>query len=1400
MLVVRRTVGRSLIIPAVVNSTPVKATIDTAAMITLVSSSLIPVLPYDAESVILKGIGPQPITGKLVPNTAITIGTAMVRWDVCVIDMTDSIILGLDFLNSCGAIVDLPNMSVTINGESIPATLIKASNQSVSDVLLSRTVKVPPNSNMLLTVEVQSSPKDDYVIVPVRNKCPVLVSNVIGNGPHCIINILNDTGRHVKLKKGTCIGHAEPVDEILDSSSTRDTFDIRQVQLPTNNNRKDLNSTVLPNHLQELYERSSTNLTNKQQSTLKSLLIEFEDVFSKSDLDLGCLTAVKHKIDTKDAPPVKHRMRRTPLGFQDVEQEYLTKLLSAGVIQPSTSEWSSAPVLVRKRDGSVRWCVDYRALNDRTVKDCFPLPIIEDCLDSLQGATTFCTLDLASGYYQIELEESDRKKTAFITRYGLFEHTRMGMGLCNAPATFQRAMQLVLRGLTWNQVLVYLDDVVILGKNFDHCIEGLREALLRFRAHSLKLKPKKCQLFRHEVEFLGKLVSADGIKIAPTKAEAVQKWPVPTNKKELMAFLGFVNYHRDHVPDFAGVTACLYELAHQKDQPVWSDQHEMAFFSIKDLLSNPPCLSYPNPHDTFILDTDASDIAVGAVLSQLQDNKEKVICYASHVLMKPQRKYCTTRKELLAVVKFCRHFRHYLLGRRFILRTDHNSLVWLMRFKHIEGQLARWLEELAQFDMTIVHRSGKKHLNADGMSRIPDRLAGCDCYNAGANVESLPCKGCPYCQRAHTQWDRFLNDVDDVVPLAQRQVTPLEVRTASVDNDAKPDGSTSVSLQGLTASSHDETNSDQLYKTQPYIDGDDNQVNWMQSYSNQDLRFLQLQDPDISPLIAWIESKYKPEDSELRLQGPATRALWLLESCLSISDGVLYYTWMDRSEQNHCLVVPNSLKTEVLQHCHDSRVAGHLGQQKTVERVKQSFLWYRLHSDCIDYVKSCKVCNQNKKAHINPRASLTKFHAGCPMERVHLDILGPFNESESGNRYILMMIDQFSKWVEMAALPDQSALLIAQKFVVHFIVTFGCPLEVHTDQGRNFDGNLFKALCDILEIAKTRTTPYHPSSNGQVERYNTVVLQMIRCYIQKNNKRWDVDLPLLAMALHSMVHRQTGYTPNRLMLGRETIQPIHLLLGTVPNAVKKFDPESWIAHLSRSLNEVHQLARENLRTTQHRQKRDYDLRLSQHKYHAGDLVYKVDSSSKIGHSKKLKSPWIGPYLVVSDNFPIYKIKDRKGESVVHHDRLKRCDDREIPIWLRRMRHEICKEEGVENTTENTDGFEETLHYCGGKPIYDLDLAANASLTDEFKQLFHGPDDINVYKQTSKKESSTNDLSISDSVGPGTPIQGTTSSIQSKSISGVSPKDQANISPTNEEVPTYTRSGRTVRPPARYDDQ
>ena len=229
----------------------------------------------------------------------------------------------------------------------------------------------------------------------------------------------------------------------------------------------------------------------------------------------------------------------------------------------------------------LRYCIDYRALNSKTVKDSFSLPLIEDCLDSLYGKRLLCVLDLCSGYYQIPLEENSRDKTSFSTRFGSYRWTRLAMGLCTAPATFQRAMNLVLRGLTWDQVIVYLDDIIVLGTDFKDTMAALRKVFLRFREHNLKFKPRKCQFFKQEVAFLGKLVNGDGVTISPDKLEVVRKWPVSQNSKQLLSFLGFMNYHRAHISSFAKVSADLYELAHAR-KFIWTDRHQVCFEELKN--------------------------------------------------------------------------------------------------------------------------------------------------------------------------------------------------------------------------------------------------------------------------------------------------------------------------------------------------------------------------------------------------------------------------------------------------------------------------------------------------------------------------------------------------------------------------------------------------------------------------------------------------------------------------------------------------------------------------------------------------------------------------------------------------------------------------------------------------
>ena len=279
-------------------------------------------------------------------------------------------------------------------------------------------------------------------------------------------------------------------------------------------------------------------------------------------------------------------------------------------------------MLVRKKDGGVRWCIDYRALNNVTVKDAFPLPRIEECLDTLAKATYMSTLDLASGYWQLEVAEEDRHKTTFITRHGLSEHICMGFGLCSAPATFSRAMRSVLHGLLWGDVLAYLDDVIVLGLNFKIHLTNLVKVFQRLCLHNLKLKPRKCVLFREEVKFWGKIMSRRGISVNPVNIEKVSDWPIPKNVNEVEIFLGFMNYHREHLKDCAGRAP----LAGGRGRAVpifkWSDCHQVAFEELKNAMSKSPILGFPLADSLFILDTNASDAAIGAELLQIQDGKE----------------------------------------------------------------------------------------------------------------------------------------------------------------------------------------------------------------------------------------------------------------------------------------------------------------------------------------------------------------------------------------------------------------------------------------------------------------------------------------------------------------------------------------------------------------------------------------------------------------------------------------------------------------------------------------------------------------------------------------------------------------------------------------------------------
>ena len=871
----------------------------------------------------------------------------------------------------------------------------------------------------------------------------------------------------------------------------------------------------------------------------------------------------------------------------------------------------------------------------------------------------------------------------------------------------------------------------------------------RFRQYKLKLKPGKCALFKTAVEFLGRKVSQKGIEIGKQHLKPVKDWPVPTSTREVEQFVGFANYHRNFIPKYAKISSPLYELT-GKNPFRWGKRQQKAFDTLKEKLLAAPVLSLPNKDDHFILDTDASGKAIGAELIQVQNGQEKVIAYGSFVLTPEQRNYCTTRKELLAVIRFTRQFRHYLLGKQFTVRTDHSSLTWLLNFKEPQGQLARWMEELSQYDMVIKHRPGKNHTNADALSRVPDEVKFCPNYTPDQIIQELPCKGCHYCQRAHRTWDKFLHEVDEAVSLTKRRKTrakPVEdIATAmlkSFHDENQPElqertvPPTPVTFSGPPAADgipsptvcHEAQpiDSSELFTTgiQLVMNKSEQRIIVetdtchrvtaispdegiaIQGFSIDEIKEAQERDPDLQLILKWFKDKTKPTDNELFLASPATKSFWINRNMFFVDDNGILRNIPKKEGNQKRLVVPVTLRQTVLEFSHELPSAGHQGTERTMAKVKAKYHWYNMSRDIRNFVLTCDICSKNKKPLRHARCQMTNFHAGAPMERVHLDFMGPLPKTKNGNEHILMMVDQFTKWTECIPLPSQTAEVTAQAAINEFFARFGYPFEIFTDQGRNFESSLFKAVCELLKIHKARTTPYRPSANGQVERQNRSLMDAVRCFVDSSQENWDIHLPQLAGAMRSCVNRSTGYTPNRLMLGRETNQPTDLMFSM--GAEKSYSgSDEYVVGLEKAIRRSHEIARTTLKSTQQKMKRDYDLRVLEKQYNEGDLVYVLDTAQIKGKSKKLSPPWKGPGLIIGKlTAYVYKIKFRTVVFVTNHDRLKPCKDRKIPVWLRDCQTKFRRGENVlEEAAGKSSSRDKKYCICRGPDTGEMMVQCN----------------------------------------------------------------------------------------------
>lgn len=467
------------------------------------------------------------------------------------------------------------------------------------------------------------------------------------------------------------------------------------------------------------------HLNAEERSRLTQTLRPFRDVFFSEGQKLTFTHEVKHQIKTVDESPIHQKTYKYPYHLRNVVSEQIQKLLETGIVRESSSPWTSPIWVVPKKiDNSgkqkYRIVIDYRKLNEKTPADRYPIPEISEILDRLGKAQYFTVLDLASGFHQIEIDPKDIPKTAFNVDGGKFEFVRMPFGLKNAPATFQRLMDSVLRKHLNIRCFVYMDDIIIFSCSLEEHLQDIQKVLQTLREANLKIQSDKSEFLRKEVEFLGHVVTTEGVKPNPKKVEAVKNWPLPKTPKELKSFLGTISYYRRFIPGFAKLAKPMTNMLRGKNKSIATNpEYENAFAQLKNIMSSDLLLSYPDFDEPFILTTDASNYAIGAVLAQLVNGNEKPIAYLSRTLTAAEEKYSATAKELLAIYFAAKKFRPYLYGRPFTIYTDHEPLTKELKLTDATGRVTRQRLYLEQYDFKTVYKKGKQNVVADGLSRIP---------------------------------------------------------------------------------------------------------------------------------------------------------------------------------------------------------------------------------------------------------------------------------------------------------------------------------------------------------------------------------------------------------------------------------------------------------------------------------------------------------------------------------------------------------------------------------------------------------------------------------------------------------------------------------------------------------
>lgn len=874
----------------------------------------------------------------------------------------------------------------------------------------------------------------------------------------------------------------------------------------------------------------------KEWPELLGILKKHAAVFEPLPVGLPPPGRPVHRIETepKGKPPYKRPYRMSPMELDELKLQ-LQGLLDRGWIRPSHSPYGSPVLFAAKADGSLRMCVDYRALNAITKKSGYPIPRIDEIFDRMGSAKYFTSLDLQMGYHQIGIAPEDVEKTAFVTRYGQFEWLVMPFGLCGAPSTFQSAVNDLLGADVDDFVAAYLDDInVFSGSKREH-VEHVDCILSKLEQAGYRCRLSKCKFGRAESIFLGFTVGNGCIKVLPDKVKPLLTWPIPKTPKDVQTFLGLTNFYRRFVQNYADIASCLHALASVKTPWQWTPNHQFAFEYLIHKVTSAPALLLPDWSKPFYVVTDASSVAVGATLLQDHGNGLQPVAFEGRKMSDAERRYITTDQENLALVYALVKWRVYLEGRSFTVETDHNALKHLLTQPQLNRRQARWVEMLSSYDMKIIHKPGKQN-RSDPLSRrdYPDEPDGQLLSAAAAAVTT-------------TLGADFLQEVRDACKATKFKVAPL------------------------------------------------------------------------------------------------TRAM--PKAVLRFDDGLWYI------DGRLCIPDNDAIKLRIFKELHDAPTGGHFGAQKTIDSVNRRFFWPELKKDVTEYCKTCPTCQRSKSSNHKPAGLLQPLpvpdHA---WQQVTMDFLCNLPKTKTGFNAVMVCVDRFTKQIRVGPCKNTITSQEAARLYLDLVVrVFSLPKTIISDRDPKFTAGFWLELHKLLGTEVKMSTAGHAQTDGQTERANRTLLQILRSYCAANPRNWDELIPMAELAYNAQKQESTGVSPFYANFGREAVLPLDHSLPATKQSVQEL-----VAKIHRCQEGI----KEQLAKSQEAQRKYADQRRRDVQYNEGDRVL-VDSNIFTLKDKeifKLVPKYMGPFTITAVPGPVTVKLDLpvqlKTHNVIHVSKLK----------------------------------------------------------------------------------------------------------------------------------------------------